>query len=51
MKVELSIENLVDLIWKDRPKGERGQIYVHEEWAGKSTAEKVAWVRAKIIEN
>lgn len=39
---------MVDLIWKDKPNIKKGDIFIHEEWAGKSTAEKVGWVRAKI---
>ena len=45
IKVDLSIENLVDLVWTDRPKPQKSQIYIHEQWAGKSIKEKVQWVR------
>lgn len=46
--VELCIENLIDSVWLDRPKVEQSEIFIHEEWAGKSAVEKVAWVRGHI---
>jgi Xaa-Pro aminopeptidase len=48
--VELSIENLVDLIWENKPNAAKGEIFIHEEWAGRTTAEKVGWVRKSIAE-
>jgi hypothetical protein len=48
--VELSIENLVDLVWKDKPNAQKGNIFIHEEWSGRSTQEKVDWVRKNIKE-
>lgn len=50
MKIELNIENLIDLIWTNKPNIKKGDIFIHEEWSGKSTAEKVGWVRNKIVE-
>lgn len=41
-------ENLVDLIWENRPKTEKPSIFIHEVWAGKSMSEKVTWVRESI---
>lgn len=46
--MELSIENLIDFIWVDRPKAEQSEIFLHEEWAGRSIVEKVGWIREKI---
>ena len=46
----MSIENLVDLIWQDKPNGKKGDIFIHEEWSGRSAAEKVGWVREKIAD-
>jgi Xaa-Pro aminopeptidase len=48
LKVELSIDNLVDAIWTTKPAPPRPLIFVHEEWAGKGIVEKVGWVREKI---
>lgn len=41
-------ENLVDLIWENRPTSEKPPIFIHEEWAGKFMSEKVNWVRDSI---
>ena len=43
-------ENLVDKVWVDRPEGERPAIFIHEEWAGRSSVEKLNWVRDRIRE-
>ncbi len=32
----------------DRPKSSQGEIFLHEEWAGKTISEKVNWVRENI---
>lgn len=48
LKVELSIDNIVDLVWTDKPAPPKPLIFIHEEWAGKSITEKVGWVREKI---
>jgi hypothetical protein len=28
--------NLVDLVWSDRPKAFKPEIFLHEKWAGRS---------------
>lgn len=47
-KVDLSIDNIVDHVWVNRPANAKPPIFIHEEWAGKSITEKVGWVREKI---
>lgn len=47
-KVDLSIENIVDLAWTTKPNLAKPEIFIHEEWSGKSITEKVNWVREKI---
>jgi len=44
----LSTENIVDLVWQDKPNPPTPQIFIHEEWAGKSICEKVNWTRDHI---
>ena len=48
--VEFTDRNLVDEIWENRPKTSENEIFIHEEWAGKSINEKVNWVRNHIKE-
>ena len=44
-------EDLIDLIWKDRPPLSRKPAFILEEkYSGKSTKEKIADVRAKMAE-
>lgn len=44
-------EDLIDLIWTDRPELSRAPLFILEEkYSGKSTAEKIKDVRAKMAE-
>ena len=44
-------EDLIDLIWTDRPELSRAPLFILEEkYSGKSTAEKINDVRAKMAE-
>lgn len=44
-------EDLIDLIWTDRPELSRAPLFILEEkYSGKSTAEKIQDVRAKMAE-
>lgn len=44
-------EDLIDLIWTDRPELSRAPLFILEEkYSGKSTAEKIQDVRAKMVE-
>jgi Xaa-Pro aminopeptidase len=44
-------ENLVDAIWQDRPSRKLAPIRLLEEkYAGRSFADKVAWLRREHIE-
>lgn len=45
------VEDLIDLIWTDRPELSRAPLFILEEkYSGKSTAEKINDVRAKMAE-
>jgi hypothetical protein len=46
-KINFMSENLVDAIWENRPKS-HADIFVHEEWAGRTATEKIKWVQDKI---
>ena len=48
-KINFMTDNLVDLLWEDRPQCHK-DIFVHEEWAGRTAAEKIKWVQDKINE-
>lgn len=44
-------EDLVDMIWEDRPKlSEKPCFYLEEKWTGESTADKLTRVRAKMAD-
>ena len=51
-KGSLSVgEDLIDLIWEDRPALSKAPLFILEEkYSGKSTADKIADVRAKMAE-
>lgn len=42
--------NLVDQLWKERPKSSACDIFVHESWAGIPAAEKIQFVQKNIAE-
>jgi Xaa-Pro aminopeptidase len=48
-KISFMNENLVDPLWETRPTCYK-DIFVHEEWAGTSAADKIKWVQNKITE-
>lgn len=39
---------MIDELWENRPRTSETDIFLHEEWAGKSLGEKVNWVRNHI---
>lgn len=45
-------ENLVDLVWKDRPAVEKSQVrFLSDKYTGRSVADKLADVRKAVKEN
>ncbi len=42
-------QNLVDLIWSNKPKGGEEKVWLHGiEWTGKTSSEKIQELKAKL---
>ncbi|MDA3886183.1 MAG: aminopeptidase P family N-terminal domain-containing protein, partial [Candidatus Delongbacteria bacterium] len=49
--VEFKTEDLVDLIWNDRPEIPCEKLFLQEKYTGTSLSEKISKIREKIIAN